>query len=112
RALSRRRQLPTWEKAAFACLSSRFPVGTRVSRGDIRKVEGAEEVLQALGFHQYRARHHGDLCRVEVGRDEIAKLLDPELRDAVLHGVRASGYTFVALDLQGYTTGSSAAVDK
>lgn len=104
RALSRRRDLPTWEKASFACLSSRFPVGTRVSLGEIRKVEGAEEVLKALGFHQYRARHHGDLCRIEVGADELGKLMDGELRQAVFHGVKAAGYTYVALDLQGYTT--------
>lgn len=108
RALSRRRNLPTWEKASFACLASRFPVGTRVTLEEVRKVEGAEEVLKALGFHQYRARHHGDLCRVEIGTDEFDKLLDSEVRAAVFHGVRAAGYKHVTLDLQGYTTGSAA----
>jgi len=112
RTLSKRRGLPTWEKASFACLSSRFPVGTRVSLEEIRKVEGAEEVLKALGFHQYRARHHGDVCRVEVGADEFDKLLDPETRSAVLHGVRAAGYKHVALDLQGYATGTTAELPK
>lgn len=108
RALSKRRGLPTWEKASFACLSSRFPVGTRVTREEVQKVEGAEEVLKALGFHQYRARHHGDVCRVEIGADEFEKLMDAEVRTAMLHGVRAAGYKFVTLDLQGYATGSTA----
>lgn len=108
RTLSKRRGLPTWDKASFACLSSRFPVGTRVSREEIQKVEGAEEVLKALGFHQYRARHHGDVCRVEVGADEFDRLMDPEIRTAIVHGIRAAGYKFAALDLHGYSTGSTA----
>ena len=108
RALSGRRGLPTASKASFACLASRFPKGTRVSREEIAKVEQAEEVLRALGFHQFRARHHGDVCRVEVGQDEIARFLDAAVRERVVEGVKAAGYRFVALDLGGYRTGGSA----
>jgi uncharacterized protein len=108
RVLSERRNLPTADKATFACLSSRFPVGTRVTVEDLKKVEQAEELLKALGFKQYRARHHGDLCRVEVDPDDLPRILDPELRQAVVNGVRAAGYRFVTLDLSGYQTGSTA----
>lgn len=108
RALSRARGLPTWDKASFACLSSRFPKGTRIEIEALLKVERAEEVLRGLGFHQYRARHHGDLCRVEVEREEFGRLLDEETRRAVVDGLTAAGYRFVTLDLAGYRTGSTA----
>ncbi len=108
RDLSRRRNLPTAEKASFACLSSRFPVGTRVDVGEMHKVESAEEILKAYGFHQYRARHHGDLCRIEVDPDDIPKLLDPALREELVTKIRAAGYRHVTLDLAGYRTGSTA----
>jgi uncharacterized protein len=108
RVLSRELGLPTSEKASFACLSSRFPVGTRVERAELSRVEAAEELLKSLGFHQYRARHHGDLVRIEVGREEISRLLDPTLHDRVLEGMRAAGYRHVTVDLAGYRTGSTA----
>ena len=102
RHLSRVRKLPTAEKAAFACLSSRFPVGTPVTLEDIGKVEAAEEVLKGHGFHQYRARHHGATCRVEVGQEEVARLLDPEMRATVVDGIKAAGYSDVTIDPEGY----------
>jgi len=108
RLLSRCRGLPTADKASFACLASRFPTGTRVSREAVASVEQAEEVLKSLGFHQYRARHHGDLCRIEVNSADIPKLLEPGVRDALVKGCRNAGYRFVTLDLAGYRTGSSA----
>ncbi len=108
RHLSRRRNLPTAAKASFACLASRFPTGTRVTLEDIQKIEQAEEVLKAEGFYQYRARHHGDTCRIEVDQDDIARILDPEVRDRVVSGVTAAGYKHVTVDLAGYRTGSSA----
>jgi uncharacterized protein len=108
RVLSERRGLPTADKPSFACLSSRFPVGTRVSVEDLQKVEKAEEALKKLGFRQYRARHHGDLCRIEVDPDDLPRLLDSELRDAVVASVRGAGYRFVTIDLSGYRTGSTA----
>jgi len=108
RVLSERRGLPTADKPSFACLSSRFPVGTRVTIEDLQKVEKAEEALKRLGFRQYRARHHGDLCRIEVDPADLPRLLDGDLRDAVVASVRGAGYRFVALDLSGYRTGSTA----
>jgi uncharacterized protein len=108
RRLSKRRGLPTWNKASFACLSSRFPTGTPVNIEEMRKVEAAEEVLKRLGFRQYRARHHGELCRVEVDPDDIPRLLDAETRTAVVDGLRHAGYRHVTLDLAGYRTGSTA----
>jgi len=108
RALSRQRGLPTAEKASFACLSSRFPKGTRVDIDAMRQVEAAEEVLRAEGFRQYRARHHGDLCRIECDPADISKLAEPEVRTRIVQGVQAAGYRHVTLDLAGYRTGSTA----
>lgn len=108
RALSERRGLPTHDKPSFACLSSRFPVGTRVTIEDLAKVERAEEALKRFGFKQYRARHHGDTCRIEVDPADIAKLLDDAVRCAVVREVTAAGYRYVTLDLAGYRTGSTA----
>lgn len=108
RRLSRARGLPTWNKASFACLSSRFPTGTRVVPEEMQKVEAAEEILKGLGFHQYRARHHGDLCRVEIDPADFPRLLDPATREAVLAGIREAGYRHVTVDLAGYRTGSTA----
>lgn len=104
RTLSKRRNLPTWDKASFACLSSRFPTGTRVNLEDIQKVESAEEILKAEGFHQYRARHHGDICRIELDPSEIHLLLEPDRRARVTKAIQKAGYRHVALDLLGYTS--------
>ena len=108
RELSRRRGLPTAEKASFACLSSRFPIGTRVDLTEMQKIEQAEEILKAQGFHQYRARHHGDICRIEVDPADIPRLLDPLVRAPLASQIRALGYKHVTLDLLGYRTGSTA----
>ena len=108
RRLSRARELPTWNKASFACLSSRFPTGTRVVPEEMSKVEAAEEVLRGLGFVQYRARHHGTICRVEIDPVDFPKLLDEATREAVLGGITRAGYRYVTLDLAGYRTGSTA----
>lgn len=108
RALSARRGLPTADKAAFACLSSRFPKGTRVTLEDVRKIEAAEDILHGLGFRQYRARHHGDVCRIEIELEEFARILEPGVRQRIVDGVTAAGYRFVALDLAGYRMGSAA----
>jgi uncharacterized protein len=108
RRLSRVRDLPTWNKASFACLSSRFPTGTRVVPEEMSKVEAAEEVLRGLGFVQYRARHHGTVCRVEIDQADFPRLLDEATREAVLTGIARAGYRYVTLDLAGYRTGSTA----
>jgi uncharacterized protein len=108
RQLSRFRGLPTWDKASFACLSSRMPVGTRVTREGLSKVEQAEEVLKGLGFNQYRARHHGELVRVEVGENEVERAFEASVRETIVRELRAVGYRHVTLDLAGYRTGSTA----
>lgn len=113
RSLSRALGLPTWDKAPFACLSSRFPTGTRVNTQEMTKVEKAEEILRSLGFYQYRARHHGELCRIEVETADFPKLMDPTTRERIVAGLREAGYRHVTLDLAGYRMGSTAgATDK
>ena len=102
RYLSAQRDLPTYDKAAFACLSSRFPKGTRVTVDALAQVEAAEEILKAQGFHQYRARHHGDDCRIEVGVEELARFDDPDFRETIFRAIQAVGYTRVTLDPKGY----------
>ncbi len=102
RYLSRVRGLPTSEKAAFACLSSRFPKGTRVTLEDIGKVEAAEEALRKHGFYQFRARHYGDTCRIEIDMADMGKFADPAIREDVVAGIKAAGYDHVTLDLSGY----------
>jgi uncharacterized protein len=103
RAAARRLGLPNWNKPSFACLSSRIPHGTPVTVEALRQIEAAEAALQALGFRQVRVRHHGDVARIEVEPAELERLLAE--RVAVVEGVRAAGYTFAALDLEGYATG-------
>jgi uncharacterized protein len=102
RLLSRQRGLPTAEKASFACLSSRFPKGTRVTIEDIRKVEAAEEALRRNGFYQFRARHHGEICRIEIGMADLEKFLDAKVRQDVVDSILGAGYEHVTVDLAGY----------
>jgi pyridinium-3,5-biscarboxylic acid mononucleotide sulfurtransferase len=106
RALSRDAGLPTWDEPASACLSSRLPYHTEVTPERLRAVERAEEALRALGFRVCRVRHHGDLARIELGRDEMVRALDPEVNAAIVRDLKAVGYRFIALDLQGYRLGS------
>ena len=110
RFLSKRRNLSTAEKASFACLASRFPTGTRVTLEEIRMVEAAEEVLKGLAFHQYRARHHGDTCRIEVDLSDLQRIVDPETRARVVAGIQEAGYKNVVVDLGGYKMGNAATV--
>jgi pyridinium-3,5-biscarboxylic acid mononucleotide sulfurtransferase len=105
RRLSRTMDLPTWDKPAFACLSSRFPYGTAITPERVRKVGQAEESLRELGFRVLRVRYHDSVARVELGTEEFAQAVGP-LRDEVGRRVRAAGFTYVAVDLQGYRTGA------
>ena len=109
RQLSARRNLPTWNKASFACLSSRIPTGTPLESSTLTRVEQAEELLKRLGFRQYRARHHEDLCRIEIATEDFSKILDPDVREKLVTTLKDLGYRYVTLDLQGYRTGSAAA---
>lgn len=104
RATARNLGLSNWNKPSFACLSSRVPHGTQVTVEVLRQIEKAETSLHVLGFPQVRVRHHGDVARVEVEAGDMERLLSR--RAEVVEGVRTAGYTFVALDLEGYRTGS------
>jgi uncharacterized protein len=104
RAAARRLGLPNWDKPSFACLSSRIPHGSEVTPEALRRIGDAEAALKRLGLRQVRVRHHGDVARIEVDPDEMERAL--ALRESVVAGVREAGYAFVALDLEGYATGS------
>ena len=106
RELSRRLGLPTWDQPASACLSSRIPYGSEVTVDKLRMIEQAEQVLQSLGFRQCRVRHHGDVARLEIAAEEMARALDDDVRDALVRDLKSIGYRYVSLDLQGYRTGS------
>jgi len=106
RELSRRAGLSTWDEPASACLSSRIPYHAEVTDEKLRVIERAEDALRDLGFRVCRVRHHDELARVEIGRDEMAAALAPEMRAAIVRALKAAGYRYVTLDLQGYRTGS------
>ena len=101
---SRALGLRTWDKPAAACLASRLPYGTPVTLGRLAAVEAAESALRALGFGQLRVRHHGDAARLEVEADALGEVVTR--RDEVVAAVRAAGFTFVSLDLEGFRSGS------
>ena len=106
RALSRERGLPTWDKPSMACLASRIPYGTPISREALAQINAAEELLRSLGLRQLRVRHHGRLARIEVESGDLATFLDDETRRRVVEGMKALGYTYVTLDLAGFRSGS------
>jgi uncharacterized protein len=106
RLLSRQAGLPTWDVPASACLSSRIPYHTEVTDAKLRMIERAEQSLRDLGFRVCRVRHHDDLARVEVARDEMARALQPDVAAAIVRDLKAAGYRHVCLDLQGYRLGS------
>ncbi|RII29083.1 MAG: TIGR00268 family protein [Geobacter sp.] len=106
RQLSRELGLPTWDKQPYACLASRFPFGVEITPERLRMVEACEEFLKEKGFRTYRVRFHGETARIELGEEEIERLLDPALRREVVAAVKEAGFTYVAVDLQGYRTGS------
>lgn len=106
RGLSRLMGLETWKKPQLACLSSRFPYGTRITLERLRRVEGCEGVLRGLGFHQFRVRYHNEIARIEVAPDEIARFLEDGIRETILQRFKEMGFIYIALDLQGYRTGS------
>jgi uncharacterized protein len=106
RALSRAAGLPTADLPASACLSSRLPYGTEVTPERLAQVEAGEERLRALGFRQVRLRHHGDLARVEIAPEEMARALAPEMFEAMSRAIKPLGFRWVSLDLEGYRMGS------
>jgi len=98
--------LPTWNKPSSACLSTRIPYGVRITVDDLRKVGRAERLLKELGFLQCRVRVHGEIARIEVELEDIPRLAEPLVRARVLEGLRGLGYRYVALDLEGFRSGS------
>jgi len=106
RELSRIAGLPTWDRPAAACLSSRIPYGTPVTIQNIRTVEVGEEEMKALGFRQFRTRFHGELVRIEIAREELPKALNLEAAGKLTAIFKALGYKYVTLDLEGYRQGS------
>src|SRR5690606_13248831 len=106
RELSRRLGLPTWDKPAAPCLASRIPYGTEVTDERLRAIEAAEKSLRDLGFETVRVRHHGEIARIEVPVDRLPEILDSAMRDAIVRGVRAAGFAFVTIDLEGFRSGS------
>lgn len=105
RAWSHRFGLPTWDKPQMACLASRLPYGTQVTVERLRQVGAAEKAVRALGFVNFRVRYHGEVARLEVAADELPRLLDPQLRAQVNAALKATGFTFVALDLEPFRSG-------
>jgi pyridinium-3,5-biscarboxylic acid mononucleotide sulfurtransferase len=106
RILSKEMNLPTWDKPAFACLSSRFPYGQKITREKLEVIDKTEQFLMDLGFRQVRVRHHGDIARIEVSAEERRKIFDTDLMDRIHEKFRQFGFSYVALDLKGYRTGS------
>jgi uncharacterized protein len=106
RELSRREGLPTWDRPATACLSSRIPYGTAVTPERIRQIEAGEEALQNLGFRVFRVRYHNELVRIELGADELPRALDPTMAARFAKIFKDLGFQYVTLDLEGYRQGS------
>ncbi len=106
RELSRERGLPTWDKPAMACLSSRIPYGTEVTVEALRQIGEAEAFLHSLGVRQLRVRHHGDVARIEVERDGMELLMRDGNREKAVERLQGLGYKYVTLDLAGFHSGS------
>jgi uncharacterized protein len=104
RELSKERGLPTWDKPAMACLSSRIPYGTPVTVEALDQVGAAEAFLRSLGFRQLRVRHHGDVARIEIEADVLPAVL--EHRERIVRRLKNLGYKYVTLDLAGFRSGS------
>jgi uncharacterized protein len=106
RKLSREFGLPTWDKPSFACLSSRFPYGEEITREKLKMVELAEQYLLDLGFKQVRVRHHGEVARIEVSPVDRLRILQSPLAGNIYRYFVKIGFSYTALDLKGYRTGS------
>ncbi len=106
RELSRLAGLPTWDRPASACLSSRIPYGTPVTEETVKTVERGEEALRELGFRQFRVRFHGELVRVEIAPDELVRALTPAMAAQLVAIFKPLGFHYVTLDLEGYRQGA------
>lgn len=106
RALAKARGLAVWDKPAYACLNSRFAYGDLLTSERLMMVDSAEEALRSLGFVQVRVRYQDGSARIEVTPDEIAHIAQPDVRNQVVNSLKALGFNYISLDLQGYRTGS------
>ncbi len=106
REISREVGLPTWDKAPYACLATRLPYGERLTPERLRRVDAAESFLRAQGFHQVRVRDHGAIARIEVPSADVERILEKNSRSLIGAHLRGLGYDFVAVDIEGYRTGS------
>ncbi len=110
RDLARASGLRVWQKPASACLSSRIEYGRPVTREALQQVEQGEDALRVLGFEQFRVRHHGNLVRIEIAREELSRALQPWMADEFMKIFKGLGFTYVTLDLEGFRSGSMNAV--
>ncbi len=110
RALAKAAGYPVWDRPAAPCLSSRVEYGRTVTREVLEQVERGEESLRQLGFRELRVRHHGELARVEIARDELARALTMEMMDAIAAALQQAGFKYVTLDCKGFRSGSMNAV--
>ncbi len=106
RELSRRFDLPTWDKPAYACLATRIPYGQSLTPRALRMVEQGEAALRDMGFRRFRLRHHDDTARIEIAPEELGLALAPAVAAEMVARIKPLGYTYVSLDLEGYRTGS------
>jgi uncharacterized protein len=106
RFLAQRAGVPSWNRPASACLASRLPYGTEVTADRLSLVEKGEAALRALGFRQFRVRLHDKLARIELAREELPRALTPEMTAAMAAALKQAGFSYVALDLEGYRQGS------
>ena len=107
REISKFLSLSTWDKPSFACLASRFPYGFGITKENLSKIDRAEAFLRTLNFRNYRVRHHDDkTARIEVNANEIARLIEPEIRERITTFFTSLGFIYITLDLKGYRTGS------
>ncbi|MDR1986323.1 MAG: ATP-dependent sacrificial sulfur transferase LarE [Treponema sp.] len=106
RELSRRFDLPTWDKPAFACLASRIPYGERIDKEKLARIEKAEDTLSAWGFRQFRVRSHEQIARIEVAPEERRRFFDEATLDRISQAIKSYGFLYVALELEGYAMGN------
>jgi len=105
REISRRLNLPSWDKPSSPCLASRFPYGEQITAGSLKQVAEAEGFLRSLGFKEFRVRHHSDIARIELKEEDMAMALKPETRKAITEKLKSIGYKFIVLDIEGFRSG-------
>jgi uncharacterized protein len=106
RKLSKKMNLPTWNKPSFACLSSRIPYGNKIELKVLKMIDSAEKFLKELGFNQVRVRHHNNIARIELDKKDMKKVFKKNLSKKIAERLKKIGYTYITLDLEGYRTGS------